>query len=60
MPEFLDFTDDSAIPMSNCLQGKIIKSIEIDRDFEDFLIFNFTDGKRLRIRYDWIYEWGVE
>lgn len=60
MTELLDFTEDSSEPMSNLIQGKIVKSVEIDRHYDDFLIFNFTDGKRLKIKYDWIYEWELE
>jgi len=55
----IDFTEDSVKQLSNQLHGKMIESVELDQEFDDFFTLNFTDGQKLKIRYDWIYDWEL-
>jgi len=46
--------------MTESLRGKTIKSIETPEGGpDDYLVFVFTDGTRLVIRYDYIYEYAL-
>ena len=42
------------------MKGKTVASVDIDdAGMEEFLLFHFTDGSVLRIRYDYLYEWEL-
>jgi len=56
----IDFTDDSVcFEMDRLVKGKVIKEICLDRGYDDYFVIKFTDGSKLRMRYDWIYEWEL-
>lgn len=55
-----DFHSQSGAEITEAISGKAIVKVEIDDGMYDFLIFHFTDGSALRIRYDWLYEWELQ
>lgn len=60
MNDFNPTPDTSDIEITAAIQGKTILRCEApDRHGDDFLVFHFTDGTSLHIRYDYIYEWEV-
>ena len=53
-----DYHYDSDAEISQLVTGKTITVVSYEGDRgDDFLVFMFTDGTELRIRYDYIYEW---
>lgn len=46
--------------ISEHISGKTIASVVDDDGMDDWLVFKFTDGTSLHIRYDWIYEWYLK
>lgn len=58
----IDFNPNlSGEEITKAIQGKTIAAVETEDPRSDYyLLFRFTDGTTLRIRYDWIYEWAVE
>jgi hypothetical protein len=55
-----EFSTQSVKKMSESIAGKIIKSAEIVYVYGDnFFVINFTDGKKLSIRYDYIYDYDL-
>jgi len=56
-----DFNPNNSGPLiTSAVAGKIVKDIIVDNErMDDYLVFNFTDGTSLRIRYDYIYEWSL-
>ncbi len=57
-----DFYDETVNNnMSKAISGKTVASCKIEDDRADqYFIFEFTDGTKLRILYDYIYEWEVK
>lgn len=55
----VDFIEDSVQEMSNEIKGKVIEKVSLENRYEDFLVIDFSDGKKLKIRYDYIYEWEI-
>jgi hypothetical protein len=53
----VDFTYTTAVEMDEAIKGKTIKHMEIIDGRQEFLIFHFTDGSSIKIRYDYIYNW---
>lgn len=43
--------------LSSAVHGKTIDSISVEDEYETRLVFAFTDGTFLKIRYDWLYDW---
>lgn len=59
MSEFNFYTSGQEI--TKLIQGKTIVAVETEEpDSDYYLLFRFTDGTTLCIRYDYIYEWEVE
>lgn len=56
-----DFNPNDSGPfITSAVAGKAVKDVIIDNEgMDDYLVFNFTDGTSLRIRYDYIYEWSL-
>ena len=56
-----DFNPNDSGPLiTSAVAGKTVKDVVIDNErMDDYLVFNFTDGTSLRIRYDYIYEWSL-
>ena len=56
-----DFNNEnSEKEIKEAIQDKTIKSFEVrDVRMNDFIVFKFTDGTELIIRYDWIYDWEL-
>jgi len=53
--------DKSCVEITKLVQRKEVDSVTDEGDaIDSFLVINFTDGMKLRIRYDYIYEWEVE
>lgn len=38
---------------------KVIGFGDVSDAMDDLIIFKFSDGTELRLRYDWIYEWEL-
>lgn len=55
----IDFNENDVTPLSEAIAGKTVKSVRSDQGREDYLIFDFTDGTSLRIRYDYIYDYKI-
>ena len=46
--------------MADSIRGKTVTNcFTEDYSMDTFLVIQFSDETELRIRYDWIYEWGV-
>ena len=59
--ELTEFNPNDVSELSKAVSGKTIVSVESDRSgMDDYLIFHFTDGTSLYIRYDYIYEYAVK
>ncbi|HEA67195.1 hypothetical protein LCGC14_2658840 [marine sediment metagenome] len=59
--ESKEFHYESDIEIHPLIKGKTIKKFGLDEDrTDDYMVFEFTDGAVLRIRYDYIYEWWME
>lgn len=55
-----DFSKNEMEEMTKIVAGKTIESARVDDEYVDeFLVFMFTDGTELKIRYDWIYEYDL-
>jgi hypothetical protein len=55
-----DFNPEAIPEISSLVSGKMIVSVQIeDTGWQEFLVFNFTDGSKLSLRYDYIYEFEV-
>jgi hypothetical protein len=53
-----DFSYSSGPEIEDAIKGKTVDGFEVpDEGMDDWLVFKFTDGTELWIRYDWIYEW---
>jgi len=57
--KLLHFSSDSADEITAAIKEKKIKGVAISDEMNSWLIFQFTDGTELHIKYDWIYEWGM-
>lgn len=56
----VEFSHNTMPQMNEAVTGKTIERVDLDDNgMDSFLVFTFADGTRLRIRYDWIYEWRV-
>lgn len=56
-----DYNSNSIDELSTAIQDKSIKGVSVDDSgMDSVLVFHFTDGSSLRIRYDWIYEWEID
>lgn len=61
MNNFNPNPDTSDIEMTEAVNGKTITRVETKSEQSDsWLVFHFTDGTSLNIRYDWIYGWNVK
>lgn len=57
----VDFGHNTNNQLNAAIVGKTVERFDIDDDrMDSFLVLSFTDGTRLRIRYDYIYEWRLE
>ena len=53
-----EFYKDSMNKLSDLIKNKTIESVNIDDNSSFvFFIIKFTDGSKLKLEYDWIYEW---
>lgn len=55
-----EFHRDEMAELTRLVKGKAIEAISTDEGQNDFLVFTFTDGTKLLIEYDWIYEWTIQ
>ncbi len=57
----VDFGHNTNNQLNAAIAGKTVERFDIDDDrMDSFIVLSFTDGTRLRIRYDYIYEWRLE
>lgn len=57
----VDFGHNTNKELNEAIAGKTVERFDIDDDrMDSFVVLSFTDGTRLRIRYDYIYEWRLE
>ena len=50
----------SCVEITTLVMRKTVESVvDEDEGLDTSLVINFTDGMKLRIRYDYIYEWEV-
>jgi hypothetical protein len=56
----VEFTSDSLWVMAAQIKGKTIKTMGMEESrMDNFLVFKFTDGSILRLRFDYLYDWEV-
>ena len=56
-----DFNEESIKQLSSEVRGQEIDEVRIDNDrMDDYLEIALSDGRVLRFRYDWIYEFEVK
>jgi hypothetical protein len=57
----IDFNYKELIELSSKVQGQTIKRIQInDRGMDTYLEIILQDGRIIKFRYDWIYDFEVE
>lgn len=55
------FPYQSPVLMTTALEGKTLTRCYVDDSgMNNNLIFEFTDGTKLFIEYDWLYNWEVQ
>ena len=51
--------DKSCVEITTLVMRKVVDSVTDEGDVDSLLVINFADGMKLKIRYDYIYEWEV-
>jgi hypothetical protein len=49
--------NESPQQITSAISGKTIDKVT---DGDGIVTFHFTDGTKLKVRYDWLYYWSVE
>ena len=55
-----EYDSDKIVEMREQLVGKIISNVTVDDGMDWLFIFHFTDKTKLVVKYNCIYEWGIE